>query len=165
MTGRTSRREVFGAAERVLLDRFLDFHREAIIAKAEGLSDEDARRPLVASGTSIAGIVKHLHFVERYWFQIVMAGEAAPVPWTKDDPDADWRVEGEDLESLIAGYRAECVLSRAVVAAHDLEDAAAKPGQTDVTLRWILVHMIEETARHAGQADILREQIDGAVGE
>ena len=84
---------------------FLDFLRATILWKVEGLSDEDLRRSLVPSGWSLLGMVKHLAFVERWWFRIVFAGEDLPVPWTEDDPDADWRVEpGETTAEILALY-------------------------------------------------------------
>jgi uncharacterized damage-inducible protein DinB len=154
------------AKSRSQLTAFLDFHRETILWKVHGVSDEDARRPMVASGTSLAGIVKHLVFVERFWFQEVFAGRGIDVPWSEEDPDADWRVEPwETVAGLSDFYRDEIAESRTIVEeAKSLRTLAANP-DWDVNLRWILIHMIEETARHAGHADILREMIDGSIGE
>ncbi|HEV3012982.1 MAG TPA: DinB family protein [Actinomycetota bacterium] len=147
---------------------FLDYHRATLLWKLEGLDDEQLRRALVPSGTSLLGLVKHLAYVERSWFQAVWAGQQVSFPWTKEDPDADWRIEPtETTEDVLALYKGECDRSREIVAAaSSLDQAVHHPRWTeDVSRRWILVHMIEETARHVGHADILREQLDGATGE
>jgi uncharacterized damage-inducible protein DinB len=151
--------------EKVMLEAFLDYHRATLLQKVSGVSDADLRRQLVPSLTTLLGLVKHLAYVERSWFQIVFAGEDLPVPWTKDDPDPDFRIaSGETTEEILALYREQVARSRAITAAASLDDLARSPGR-ECTLRWIMVHMIEETARHNGHADILRELIDGATGE
>jgi len=151
------------AKTRRALEAFLDDQRAAVIRKASGVSDEAARRPMVPSGTSLAGIVKHLAFVERFWFQQVFAGGAPEYPWSEEDPDADWRVEPwETIEGLVRFYEDEIGRSREISAA--AKSLKQRDARKRTTLRWILLHMVEETARHAGHADILREQIDGATG-
>ena len=132
------------AGERAVLETFLDLYRDAIIRKVRGVSDEAARLRLVGSATTLGGIVKHLHWVELEWFQRVLARRS--------------------VERLLAGYEAACATSRATAAAHALDDVAPHLRMGEVSLRWIYVHMIEETARHAGHADILRELIDGTTG-
>lgn len=155
------------AAEREQLAGFLDFLRGTVVMKAEGLTDEQARRPLVPSGlTTIAGLVSHLTYVEQYWFGVVFDGK--PDAWTdrfKTDPDAEF-TEGmtTPLPELIENYTQECARSRAVSAKFDL-DATAKRNGEPVNLRWVLIHMIEETGRHAGHLDLLRELLDGSTGE
>ena len=147
---------------------FLDYHRATLLWKLEGLDDEQLRRAMVPSGTSLLGLVKHLGYVERSWFRAVWAGQEVTFPWTKEDPDADWRIEPtETTEDVLALYKGECDRSREIVAAaSSLDQAVHHPRwNEDVSRRWILVHMIEETARHVGHADILREQLDGATGE
>ncbi len=155
--------------ERETLEGFLDYYRVVIVRKVAGVSPEDAARPLVPSGTSLLGVVKHLGWVERGWFQAGMAGQTYEVPWTDEDPDADFRVEpGETIEGLVAWYHDQCERSREIVAATpdlDTLEKRIREGRPRRSLRWILVHMIEETARHAGHMDIIREQIDGAVGD
>ncbi len=147
------------------LARALDDYRAIVIWKLEGLSEKDARRPVVPSGTNLLGVVKHLAFVERWWFQAVL-GQGDPVfPWSDDDPDADWRIDGEDsIESVTSLYAAECAKSRRVQ--DSFSDGAAlvpfRDGETSA--RGVIVHMLEETARHAGHMDIIREQIDGGTG-
>ena len=156
--------DVAGEAE--TLSGFLDFQRATLLWKLEGLGDEQLRRAMVPSGTSLLGMVKHLAYVERWWFQQVWAGLEPTYPWTDEDPDADWRVEPtETTAEILALYRGECDRSRELVtAAPGLEQVAHHP-RRELSRRWILVHMIEETARHNGHADILREQLDGTVGE
>ena len=153
-------------AEKPTLVGFLDFQRRQVIDKVEDLDREAATRQLVPSATTLAGIVKHLIDVERWWFRIVLVGEAVELVATRADPDADWRIEPEDtVAELVAAYRAEIDRANAIVETADLDDLAVKETRRGhVSLRWILVHMIEETARHAGHADILREQIDGTTG-
>jgi len=155
-------------AEKEMLTGFLDFHRATLLWKCTGVSDADLRRSTVPSGTCLLGLVKHLAFVEQWWFRVAFGGDepTAPPPWTDDDPDADFRVEpDETTEQILDLYRLMCEQSREVVAAASLDDQAAIEGHGHRSLRWILLHMVEETARHNGHADIIREQIDGATGE
>ena len=141
--------------ERVLLDTFLDSYRAALVRKVEGVSDEDAARPGVASGTSLLWLVQHMVLVEQNWFVRVLHGTDLERQWpTADEPVAD----------AVARYQAACEHSRELAAGVGLDAIAANP-ERPFTLRWILLHMIEETARHAGHADILREQLDGVTGE
>lgn len=152
-----------------MLEAFLDYYRETVKRKVLGVSEEDARRRLVPSLTTLGGLIKHVRWVELNWFQRTLAmipEEQLPqVPWCDDDPDADFRMEpGETLEQLIAAYDRQCELSASAAAGHGLDHVVPHPRLGQVSLRWIYLHMIEETARHAGHADILREQIDGAVG-
>ena len=155
------------APERETLDAFMDYQRESLILKVEGLTKEEATRRLVPSLTTLLGIVKHLANVEAWWFQEQFAGRDIEYPWTDDDPDADFRIEeDETVESIIELYRTKCEESRAVIAGASLDDLSQKASRgTQKSLRWIMLHMIEETSRHLGQADILRELTDGATGE
>lgn len=148
-----------------LLASFIDTQREAMLAIADGLSDADLRKQLVPSDTTILGMIKHLAYVERWWFQDIFEGRDVGYPWTEDDMDADFRIEPDESAAQILDlYRAECDVSRAIVESHDLSDVSISPERPSCTLKWIILHMIEETARHAGQADILREQLDGKTG-
>ena len=154
--------------ERETLGGFLDYYRTVIVRKVAGISLEDASRPMVASGTSLLGVVKHLGYVERGWFQAGIGGGVFEVPWTDEDPDADFRIEpGETVESVVAWYEEQCERSREIVASTPSLDRleVRERDAPQRSLRWILVHMIEETARHAGHMDIIREQIDGATGD
>jgi uncharacterized damage-inducible protein DinB len=158
--------------ERTLLCEFLDWYRATIEVKCDGLDDGQARQTIPPSGMSLIGIVRHLTEVERNWFRAKFAGEDAPF-WFRydDDDDADWHPgDDETLAAALARYRGECDRSRAITAAAPSLDDVSKVGvrwydNRSVSLRWILVHMIEETARHAGHADLLRETIDGTTGD
>ena len=148
-----------------MVSAFLDYLRATMLWKLEGLSEEEATRRDEPSGLSLLGMVKHLAYVERSWFQRVFAGKEVDFPWTEADPDADWRVEpGETIASVVAFYEAECAVARGIVAGRGWDELAADPGRQK-SLGWILTHMVEETARHCGHADLLREAIDGATGE
>jgi hypothetical protein len=157
------------ADERTTLETFLDYYREAVKAKVRDLSEEDARRRLVPSATTLAGLIKHLCRVEVSWFQHRLAqipSEDLPVLRWIDEPDGDFRVSPEEtVEMLIAQYDEQCALSRQTAARFKLNEVVPHPALGQVSLRWIYVHMIEETARHAGHADILREQLDGTTGD
>ncbi|MGH9248442.1 MAG: DinB family protein [Acidimicrobiales bacterium] len=155
--------------ERSMLTEFLDMHRTTVHRKVAGLSDDDAWRRFVPSLTSAAGILKHLGYVEQSWFRVRLAGETGlPVPWTDENPDADFeRADGDTLDGLLDVYDRQCERSREVAASMQLDDLAAAPGRDGqhTTLRWVLVHMIEETARHNGHLDLIRELTDGQTGE
>jgi uncharacterized damage-inducible protein DinB len=154
--------------EREQLAGFLDFLRATVVMKATGLTDEQARRSLIPSELmTVAGLLSHLTYVELYWFGIVFDGRSDP--WAeplKTDPDAEFRAALDlPLSQLIADYEAQCQLNSEIVAKLDL-DTAAKTGRGEpVNLRWVLIHMIEETGRHAGHLDLLRELLDGSTGE
>ena len=152
--------------ERLLLEDYLETYRRIVIWKVRDLPEADARRRLVPSLTTPLGLVKHLTGVERNWFQVHLAQR------TRDDvgpnnrgSDESWDLtSSETVASVIAEYEAECARSRRVAAGFDLGDDVPDEQLGRVSLRTVYVHMIEETARHAGHADILRELIDGATG-
>jgi len=133
--------------------------RAGVLKKLAGLSESDARRSTVDSGTNIAGLVQHLTFVESLWFEEIVAGRKA----TRGD--RSMRVEPSvSLRTLRAEYRAACEASNDIVAAvGDANAPVTRNGKTR-DLRWVLLAVIEETARHAGHADIIREQLDGQTG-
>lgn len=149
--------------ERTMLVAFLDYLRDRIIAKLDGLDDDRAKRSLVPSGTSLLGLVKHLAIVELGWFVWSFEGKDLELP-----PEAENLTPEDTVASVVDMYRSAVDRSQAVVASNDDLDQKAtrsrRPNRPTQSMRWILVHMIEETARHAGHADILREQIDGTVG-
>jgi Protein of unknown function (DUF664) len=152
------------AGERDVLETFLDLYREIIRRKMAGVSEADLRRRLVPSQTTLAGIIKHLTGVEREWFQLGLAqrsvDEAGGIP-----ENDGWLVgSAETADSLITDYDRACAASREIAAKFGLDEAAPHSRLGHVSLRWVYVHLIEETARHAGHADILREQTDGATG-
>jgi hypothetical protein len=117
----------------------------------------------------LLGIVKHLAYVERWWFQMNFAGEPVAFPWPEDEPDQDidFRIVPTDtVESITTLYRQEVTRSREIAAAASVDDLGRGFGEVQPrTLRWVMIHMIDETARHAGHADILRELTDGAIGQ
>ena len=156
----------FTGAEKESLKVALDRHRDAVLWKLEGLDDEQLRRPMVPSGTSLLGLVKHLAAVEYGWFCDTFGREAEPLPFDDDDPDADLRIEpGETTEDVLAFYgRARAAADQAIDEL-DIEDTGTAWFGEAVTMRWVLIHMVEETARHAGHVDILRELIDGMAGD
>ena len=152
--------------ERELLNEYLEWYRSAILRKIEGASDETVRARIVPSQTTLLGIVKHLAWIEIWWFQMVFAGRQVDLPTSDEDPDGDWRIEPrETAEQIIAFYREACAESRAIVAGTEDLDAESVRAGKKYNLRRILIHMIEETARHTGHADILRELIDGQTGD
>ena len=141
---------------------FLSFARHCVLKKASGLSEEQLRRVLVPSGTSILGLVQHLAETERYWFGHHLAGGA----WDADREDGMTVPAGRAAADVLAGYRAAVEDSdRAIRAVGDPDARFAVPVNGNRhTLRWVMAHMTSETARHAGHADIIREQLDGTTG-
>ncbi|MFD6066124.1 DinB family protein [Amycolatopsis lurida] len=141
-----------GAGEKDVLAGFLGYLRAAVMAKAEGVPEDRARTPGVPSGTNLLGLVKHLTHVERHW----LLGHRVT------DWKATFRPGPDDTTaSILAAYRETVAEANAEIASWD--DLAAT-GPRRASRRWTLTHLIEETARHAGHADILRELIDGATG-
>jgi uncharacterized damage-inducible protein DinB len=152
--------------EKEILRVSLDRHREVVLWKIEGLDDEQLRRPMTPSGTNLLGLVKHLAAVEYGWFCETFGRATEPLPLDPDDPDTDLRVgPSETTGEIVAFYgRARAAADR-VISELGLEDTGTAWHGATVSMRWVLVHMIEETARHAGHLDILRELIDGATGD
>jgi uncharacterized damage-inducible protein DinB len=150
--------------EKAMLSAFLDRYRETMIWKLKGLSKEQASYRLVPSDTTLLGVVKHLAYVERGWFHD-FKGDPISFPWKEGEPEADFVIEPQDtVESITALYEGEIARSREIVEQSSLDDLS-KATNEPVSLRWVMIHMIEETARHAGHADILRELTDGAIGQ
>ena len=151
-------------SEKATLLGLLGENRAVMVWKLDGLSEADARRPMVDSGTSLLGLVKHLAWVELSWFGSAFAGEEIDFPWTRSDPDADFRIDDDEtIADVVAFYEEAVAHSNEIIARADLDQHAAK-GRRRPSLRWIMGHMVEETARHAGHADIVRELIDGTTG-
>jgi uncharacterized damage-inducible protein DinB len=143
----------------------LQRHRELMLWKLEGLDDEALRRPMVPSGTNLLGLVKHLAAVEYGWFCVTFGRETEPLPFDDDDENADLRVDdGETTADVVAFYRRAWAAADNVIAELELDETGTAWFGDAVSLRWVLIHMVEETARHTGHADIVRELIDGATG-
>jgi len=164
----------FGLGETEMLSAFLDYHRTTLAMKASGLSQAQLAQRIPTSTLTLAALLKHMALVEDSWFTERFAGEPMPAPFDDVDWDADrdWEMTtavDDTPEWLIQRYDEACERSRAVVAAAASLDQLAIAGRSGsgeiFTLRWILFHMIEETARHNGHADLLREAIDGMTGE
>ncbi|RJK94967.1 DinB family protein [Vallicoccus soli] len=157
------------ADERTQLTGWLDLQRGIAALKCEGLSDEDAHRSLVPTSPlmTVAGVVAHLRWTEHCWFQVVHSHREEDLnPQFGDGGEgADFRTaHGVPLLRLLEEYERECAASRAVVAAASLDDLGRHPRWGGASLRWVLQHMLEETARHVGHLDLLREQLDGRTG-
>ncbi len=158
--------------ERSSLRSMLDWYRGGVVAKVQGLSPEQLSRRFVGSGTTIGGLVKHLALVEDHWWARVFGAEErepwASAPWD-DDPDWEFHSAADDsLATLIDLYESSCERGRAIEATvPDLDVVAARPsGRGQIfDVRWIMLHLIEETARHLGHLDILCELADDRVGE
>ncbi len=158
------------AGERDMLEGWLDFHRATLALKCAGLSDEQLREASAPpSDMTLMGLVRHMAEVERHWFRRVLAGEdAPPIYYTEDDPDLDFVVTEQDTaEEAFATWQAEIARARENAAGRSLDDVnlgGHRRYTEPISLRWILVHMVEEYARHNGHADLIRERIDGATG-
>jgi uncharacterized damage-inducible protein DinB len=158
--------------ERTQLVTFLEYARDTALAKCADLSAEDARRaPLPGSPLmTMCGLISHLRWVEHYWIEVMFLGEELTGPLaaaTDDDPDPEMRTAVDiPLPRLLAEYEEQSARYRGLLSEHDL-DATAKHTIRDgrhVDLRWVLLHLIEETSRHNGHLDIVRELLDGRTG-
>jgi hypothetical protein len=156
------------AAEREMLASWLDYHRATLARKCEGLTDGQLRERAVPPSTlSLLGLVRHMAEVERSWFQRVLAGADAPFRFfTEDNLDGEFDdVDTADVAVAFAAWEGDCDRARELVAAAPSLDVTGERRDERFSLRWIMIHMIEEYARHNGHADLLRQRIDGSVGE
>ncbi len=158
-------------AEACVLQHFLDAQRAAVLAIVEGLGDDQLLTAVLPSGWTFLGMIEHLGHAERHWFQRVVTGSVAALPWPDEDEDGDDAAFASTHQAaqVFAFYRDQCQRSNAVLASRPLSSRPEGEHNTemedDVTdLRWIVPHMIEETARHAGHLDAARELLDGRVG-
>jgi uncharacterized damage-inducible protein DinB len=153
------------------LTQYLDFQRATILLKTEGLTHEQLNQTLSPSTLTLGGLLKHLALVEDAWIHDRFCGLPKIEPWASAplDVDEDWDFHSAAIDSpeeLRALYKAACERSRVAIVGVPLDQlAVAQRKVGDWTLRWVLLHLIEETARHAGHADLLRESIDGVVGQ
>lgn len=158
------------ADERAQLIGWLDLQRSFVRMKCEGLNEEDAHRKVLPTSPlmTMAGLVAHLRWAEYAWFHLGVLGvpDTGQTPWTEDGhADAEMFVDDVPLAQLLDEYDAECARSNAAIA--DLSLDAVERGRPEgkaASLRYVLCHMIEETARHAGHLDIIRELLDGGTG-
>jgi hypothetical protein len=155
------------AGEREILEEFLDYHRGALSGKLRGLSEEDARRRLVPSATTMLGLISHAAAVERNWFQHYLGGRPREeITGNSRGDDPSWDVEaGQTIAGVIAEFESACATSRQIAAGFTLDQTVPHDQLGQVSLRFIYANINREHARHAGHADILREQIDGATGD
>ena len=155
-------------AERDMLLGWLDFHRATLAMKCDGLADDQLRaRSVPPSTMSLLGLVRHMADVERYWFRVVLDGEAIPSRyWDNPGHDDDFdRVDDAFVADDFATWREECAIARERLAPHGFDDVAVGTTRRGpVTVRWIVTHMIEEYARHNGHADLIRQCVDGTTG-
>lgn len=166
------------ADELTTLTEYLERQRQLLLLKAEGLDLTGMTRVVPPSTLTIGGIIKHMALVENSWFRVRLLGDPPNEPWMSApfDNDPDWEFNSALFDvpaELIELYQNECESSREAV-----EQVAATPEGLDslsvaeswstgrrMSLRWVLLHMIEETARHVGHADILRQAVDGSIGD
>jgi len=161
------------ADETTTLLAYLTYHRDTLRMKTEGLSSEQLNAVHPPSTMTLGGMLKHLALVEDYWFSVMFAGNEDAEPWKSVDWDADrdweWHTAVDDTPEQLRGLFDEaCAASDRILAASGLDDLSQRLNRrTDekFSLRWIVVHRIEEYARHNGHADLLRESIDGVTGE
>jgi uncharacterized damage-inducible protein DinB len=154
-----------------LLRGYLDFYRDAVLRKLDGLPERELRTSRLPSGWTPLELLKHLAHVERRWLQWGFVGEDLDDPWGEDGPDGRWHVGAEETADEVRAFFLDtCARSRQIVATADLYDTARAGGRFDSpdhppALVWILFHLLQEYARHTGQLDVARELADGTVGE
>jgi uncharacterized damage-inducible protein DinB len=158
----------FTLDEREMLEAWLEFHRTTLLLKCEGLDDAGRKvRPIGTSKLSLHGLIRHMAEVERNWFQRVLLESTEPGPIWFDPAIDDSELEpldDADRDADLSTWLAECEASRQNAAGKDLDYTGIRRGKP-CSLRWIYTHMIEEYARHNGHADIIRELVDGSVGD
>jgi uncharacterized damage-inducible protein DinB len=156
----------FTGDEKLSLHRSLERQRLAVLWKLEGLGDDDLRRAMTPTGTNLLGLIKHLASVEYGWFCETFGRETEPLPFDEQDENADLRVRpDESTAGVLAFYERARAASDRVIDEVALEDTGTAWFGDAVSLRWVLIHLIEETSRHAGHMDIVRELIDGTTGD
>ncbi|MGC2940071.1 MULTISPECIES: DinB family protein [unclassified Brevibacterium] len=159
--------------ERRGLEEFLDYFRQVVRRKADGLTPDQLAHTVASSSLTIGGILRHLTLVEESWFVEVLQGRELGEPWSSVDwnSDRDWDFDsaaGMTAEELLDAHAQSCEISREILA--EVADLGTLTERSDsdgvrFNVRWILIHLIEEYARHAGHADLLREDIDGEIGD
>jgi uncharacterized damage-inducible protein DinB len=157
---------VLVAGERAMLETWLDWHRDTLARKCAGVPAEQLRQRAVPPSTmSLLGLVRHMAEVERAWFRRRIAGQDIARLYSGADDDGDFdNVDDADTEEAFATWRAECEAAREVMRGVETLDHTFDLRGYTLSVRWVLVHMIEEYARHNGHADLLRERLDGSKG-
>jgi uncharacterized damage-inducible protein DinB len=157
---------VLVAGERAMLETWLDWHRDTLARKCAGLPAEQLRQRAVPPSTmSLLGLVRHMAEVERGWFRRRIAGQDIAYLYSSANDDGDFdNVDEADVEEAFATWRAECEAAREVIRGVGSLDRTFDIRGGTLSVRWVLVHMIEEYARHNGHADLLRERLDGSKG-
>lgn len=155
------------ADERTQLVGWLDLQRMLVRHKLEGLRPEDEHRAVLPKSPMMtpAGLVSHMRWTEHCWFNVIFLGESsAENPQFQEEPeDADMMADGVPLAKLLDEFDAQWTRSNEIVAAHALDDVS-RHHEFKPSLRWIVIHMVEETARHVGHLDAMRELLDGETG-
>ncbi|HEY8217235.1 MAG TPA: DinB family protein [Acidimicrobiia bacterium] len=154
------------ADERTVLVGALDWYRAVSARKVEGMTTEMASRIMTPSGISPLGVIAHLTWAEQRWFRFRFAGDTTAE--TTVENEESFRIGPDDtITSVLDGYAAEVARAQRVIAGASLDDGSVEdaPHVGRFSLRWVLVHMLEETARHAGHLDLMCEQLDGRVGD
>lgn len=152
--------DVISQPARAQFEAFLDQHRAMLEACLDGLTEEQARRSLVRSRTTLLGLVKHAAFVEKVWFDEAVTGRSRAEIGIPATPDESFILGGQDtIDSIRDAYRQACEASRQAASGLDLDDVVRGNRRGPLPLRWVYLHMIREIAQHCGHADILREQI------
>jgi Protein of unknown function (DUF664) len=158
----------YSGNERDVVSWLLDYHRYVLLRKVDGITDQQARTTIASSDLTLLGLVRHLAGAEQYWFGKLFLGLTETWHWDDpDDRDRDFHpLEHDTLAEAVAVLRSEIDRARQIAAATSFDASAM--GQRDgrpVNLRWVMVHLLEEYARHCGHADLLREAIDGTTGD
>lgn len=161
------------AGEEATLLGFLDFLRATVAMKMSGLTEDQLHTRPTCSTMTLAGLVKHLAFVEAYWFIAVLSEQPMPAPWDavdwRQEPDWDWHSAAEQTGEQIRAMWQDSILASRVAWAqfrsrNDLTTTVPRRDER-VSARWVLTHMVEEYARHCGHLDLMREALDGSTGE
>ena len=153
------------ADERTQLMGWYDLQRAIIHLKCDGLSEADAHRSVLPASPlmTVAGVVSHLRWAEQLWFEVVFLDRPGTGPGFEGPEDSEMMVDGVPLAGLLDAYAAQCAVSNEIIAAHSLDETGHSTDEPEgsATLRYMVIHMLEETARHAGHLDTIRELLDG----
>ncbi len=151
--------------ELAALNSWLDYNRATLLSKLDGLTEEQAGQPMVGSGTTLHGVVRHLTTMEQFFFVEYVGGQVEPYPYY-DGEKVDWDLDrSEGLQPDVDRYVALCERARAITADVDPDTVIVTKRGNTVDIRWVMLGQIQEYARHNGHADIIRELIDGTTGE